>query len=126
MTLVDARLLYDSEQVGSAVGARSLVGADRSLLFSAGPMVVDLVVYAGGEDMRVVHGQVVHRSDESPVPGARVRLGALGDAVETDEFGQFHLSTLFPFERAVLSIEAVHGGVRCTIPAGCGTNGAGR
>lgn len=124
MTLLEAKLLFDSEQTGGQVGARSLVGGDRSLLFSAGPMVVDLVVYRGSEDMRIVHGQVVDRNDEKPIAGATVRIGSTGDAVETDEYGQFHLSTLAPFARTILLIEAAQGDVRCAIPSNCDSNGA--
>lgn len=118
MSLFDAKLLFDSAQTGDRVGARSLVGRDRSLLFSAGSLVVDLVVYHGSDDMCVVHGQVVERTQEKPIEGAHVRLGTGGDAVATDAFGQFHLSAMLPFSQTHLTITAQQGEVRCTIPAG--------
>ena len=117
MMVVDAKLVFDSAKTGGLMGARSLVGGDRSLLFSAGPMVVDLVVYQGADDMRVVHGQVVGRADEEPVVGASVRLGGMSETVATDEFGQFTLSTMLPFDQTILSIVAEGADeVRCSIP----------
>ncbi len=124
MDTLDAKLVFDSEQTGDDMGARAVVGSDRSLLFTAGSMMVDLVVYSGTDDMRVVHGQLVDRSSEAPIAGARVCLGAEDDAVETDEFGQFHLSTMLPFSQAILTITAEQGDVRCAIPAACVADGA--
>lgn len=117
MTLLNVKLLFDSDATGGQMGARSLVGNDRSLLFSAGPMVVDVVVYRGGDDMRVVHGQIVDREKEAPIAGAEVTLGSSAESVQTDEFGQFHLSTLLPFSQSILSIRAEQGEMRCAIPA---------
>lgn len=115
MMAVHARLLFDSEQTSGMMGVRSLATADRSLLFSAGPLAVDLVMYGRAGEMLVVHGQLVSRDCELPIAGASVRLGATGEAVESDALGQFSVSGTAPFDE-VLSITVSGEEIHCAIP----------
>ncbi len=114
----NAKLLFDSDRTSGQMGLRSIVSDDRSLLFAAGPMIVDLVVYDSSDEMRVVHGQILDRADETPVAGALVRLGEDGESDETDEFGQFTVSVMLPCKQMVLAIQAEGADeIRCGIPA---------
>lgn len=111
-----AKLLFDTATTGALVGTRSLGQAERSLLFSADPFALDMVVFDAGGGVQVLHGQLLDAKAERPVAGARVVLGDQGESVETDHFGEFSISTLEPLAAQVLRIHKNELDIRCTVP----------
>ena len=95
---VAVELVYDSVRMQASFGRRCASDEDRSLLFRAGALSLDVLLY-GGEALEGVHGQLVDEVRGRPLPGVAVFLGEL--AAETDAHGQFS----FPIaDRTVLRI----------------------
>ncbi len=110
-----AKLLFDSESQASLEGLRALGGSERSLLFSAEGFSLDMVVFESA-GLHVMHGQLISTNDERGVAGATVRVGETGEAVETDHFGQFSLSTMGPLDAQVVTAVADEVQIACTLP----------
>ena len=110
------RLIFDSAQAEYTVGSRAGVTSDRSLSFRSENLSVDLVICADASPLRVMHGQVVHEMGDRPVTLASVRLGDEGEAVQTDEHGQFAVSTLASDSTQFLWIDTPEEQVLCSIP----------
>lgn len=89
-----AKLVFDSARVGALPGFRSVAAAERSLLFRADGICVDILVLPPSGGLQVAHGQVIEEAGERGVPGATVRLGDEAVPTETDAFGQFSVSAL--------------------------------
>ncbi len=94
MSTHEGRLLFDSARQGPMVGTRLGRSPDRTLLFRAEPFSVDLVVHASSDRLLYFHGHVVREQEGTPVTGAEVRLRNSPEAVATDEYGQFAVSSL--------------------------------
>jgi hypothetical protein len=90
MTSDRALPFYDSARESRWVGLRSHLGADRSLLFRHREVFADLAVLAAAPDAAYVHGQLVAPGTDIPLAGVGVAT-CDGEAVTTDEFGQFSL-----------------------------------
>ena len=91
MTRIEAELLYDSAQTVAKMGARGTSGGDRSLLFRAGDVCVDVMVHGGCHPLRILHGQAIHTPSGKPVQEVGVLLA--GDRATTDAHGEFTLTT---------------------------------
>jgi hypothetical protein len=111
-----ATLLFDSARAGTLVGTRGLAGEERSLLYGAGTIAVDVVVFAARDGLHVIHGQVIDTAGDHPLGGARVRLDDARDAVDTDHFGQFSLSTLVGTPGQALCVEGDGVAFACPLP----------
>lgn len=112
-----AKLLFDSARAGAVVGTRSLGIDERSLLFAAGRISLDVLLLPSGGGLEVAYGQVVDAVHERPLEGAQVRIASDGPSAETDHFGQFCLSSLEPMAGRVLQIEAAGEALACAVPA---------
>lgn len=112
----DARVLFDSAQMSAAIDARAITCDERSLLFAAGSLSVDMVVYAGESGLYVIHGQVIDSEIECPISGATVRFTHAEESVETDEYGQFSLSAVGTPDGAALTIDTGTLDVHCVVP----------
>jgi hypothetical protein len=115
----EARVLFDSAQMGAAIGARAITRDERSLLFASGPLSVDMVVYAGESGLYVIHGQVIDAEIECALSGARVCFAHAGESVETDEYGQFSLSAIGSPDGAAVTIDTGTIDVHCVVPKLC-------
>ncbi len=91
MTQIEAELLYDSAQTVAKMGTRGTFSGDRSLLFRAGDICVDVMVHGGGHPLRILHGQAIHTPSGKPVQEVDVVL--TGDRATTDAHGEFTLTT---------------------------------
>jgi hypothetical protein len=108
-----AVLYYDSTRTCQQAGTRTGLVTDRTVLYRAGDLSIDLMVHPGPEELQFVHGQLL-RGPGRPVAGVPVRLGE--DADETDEYGQFALSGALEGSPMHLGIEMPGRTVRCHIP----------
>ena len=110
-----ATLLFDSATAELMPGVRAVAGGERSLLFRADDLAIDLVVFESA-GLATVHGQVVSTASGSGVADARVRLDE-AEPTRTDAFGQFALSTVDPVDGAVLHAEIGPTVLACPVPA---------
>ena len=90
-----ARLIYDSARTVAGVFSRSAPTTERTLLFRADPLSVDLVAQRGSGALCCLHGQVVDGGTGSPVSGVTVQLDD-AEVSQTDEYGEFSVSSLEP------------------------------
>ena len=110
-TTATTKLIYDSARSTAEVGMRAVITAGRSLVFRGENLTVDVVVHAGQDAWGYHYGQVIRHSDGSPVSGVDVVLDD-GDAVQTDECGQFAVAS--PNARAAKALHVDPGGDRQT------------
>ena len=115
-----ARIIYDSARSHAAMEWKSGLGVERTLVFRAGAITVDLIAHVGDEDLRLFHGQVILEEGEAPVSGAIVRIDDSPDLLETDRNGRFVVSTMATGEDQILEVETGNGRVVLTIPANLG------
>ena len=112
----EGKILYDSAKVDQVAGARSGLRSGRSLLFHSPEAAVDLLVHTGSDGLCFLQGMLSDSGDASPIPDARVRLDRQDKAVETDEYGEFALSTLSPRGDLVVRVENAGIELVCKIP----------
>lgn len=91
-----AKLIFDSFRQPQLAGVRSAEVAPRQLLYSYGPLMLDMRVDPQSiEDRISVTGQVLDSSKpETTLPGVSVRVvGASGilSHTTTNQFGEFHI-----------------------------------
>lgn len=110
------RLVFDSARANARIGIRSVLTGSRSLVFRSDALTVDLVVQEGGERLAVIQGQVLDEATGTPIPLASVRLGDRGEAVPTDEHGQFAVSSLDRDGPQYLWLDTPERSVLCEIP----------
>ncbi len=118
---LQAKLVFDSARVGALPGFRSVAAAERSLLFRADGLCVDMLVLPPSGGLQVAHGQVIEEACERGVPGATVRLGGDADPVETDAFGQFSVSALHVDGAQTLHVGSGPLALVCSVPNEGGT-----
>lgn len=110
--MIKAQLVYDSSRTREHLGARRTMVADRTLLFRAGDLHVDLMVDEQSEQLRILQGQAVFATSGAPLVEVPVRCGA--DRTDTDAFGQFALTGVEP--RAQVLIRAPDGDIVLSLP----------
>lgn len=112
-------LFFDSAKVTAAMGVRG-AGAevDRTLVFLAGPICVDVMVHAGPDDYCYYSGQILDKEMRNPISGVAVSVGPEDDGeVETDEFGQFAIGATGPPDTRYLRVRADSEEVVCRVPS---------
>lgn len=109
-----AKLLFDSARAGAAIGLRALGACERSLLYAAGDVAVDMVVFESARGVHVVHGQLVDARTERPVADAEVRLGP--ESVRTDPYGQFAVSSVEALAGCSLHVRTGDAEFACPVP----------
>ena len=109
--------VFDSASVHGRAGTRSGLALDRSLLFRADGIAIDVFVPAGSGALRVAHGQVVDERLGLPIASARVRLGIDAVPVDADVHGQFAVSAELADGIQYLFVEADARRIVCAIPA---------
>ena len=102
MTKGTARLHYDSARIASAVGLRSSLGADRTLIFRTSGHTIDVMIQTSRKPPAYLHGQVVREATGSPVSGACVALANQGASATTDRHGEFLVRTEAPLGEHLL------------------------
>jgi hypothetical protein len=110
------KLLFDSATSTPVPGARALVGGERVLLYGVGDVSIDMMIFESPGGLSVIHGQVLAARGEGVGLRARIRLGDDGDAVDTDHFGQFALSTMGALDAEVLHAQSADMVAACTLP----------
>lgn len=91
-----AKLVFDSFRQGQLAGVRSAEPAPRQLLYSYGPLMVDVRVDPQSvQDKIAVTGQVLDSSTpETTLTGVMVRVidpGGVVTHTKTNQFGEFHI-----------------------------------
>ena len=98
-------------------GCRGVGTLDRSLMFRAEGLVIDVLVQRGGADLGVLQGQVLWEMSGRPAGQARVHLPQHGAIANADDAGQFTLSAQAPHCEGTLLVQAVGTTVRCHLAA---------
>lgn len=111
-----ARLLFDSHQFGSMAGTRSPGAHERTLLFKAGSLSVDVFLVQPDGELFAVFGQVAEACGERTLTDARIRLEPGRELCRTDRYGQFSFSTLESVAGRSLRICSGERDVTCTLP----------
>lgn len=112
---VKAQVVYDSARAPEVAGLRGGTGPDRSLIYLARSVSLDLMVHTRrGEDYCYFAGQVMDEKQLEPVPGVRIQVGE--ETTSTDAFGQFALGGIWPPENRVVTIVGEETDVVCAVP----------
>ena len=111
------QLVFDSARARDRAGAASDLVVERTLLYRADGLAVDVVLQEGSGPLTVLHGQVVDERAGRALAAAQVRLGEQAPAVETDLRGRFAVSAAHAEGEQPLWIEAPGRRVRCSLPA---------
>ena len=110
----ECTLVHDSARHAQLLGTRAGPSESRTMVFKAKDMSIDLLLHEGSAGPGIVYGQIITEMGGTPISGVRVVLGA--DEVETDEYGQFVLTTRATTTPHVLRIGTGKEGVTCTVP----------
>jgi hypothetical protein len=114
-TTVKAQVVYDSARAPEVTGLRGGPGSDRSLIFLARSLSLDLMVHTRpGEDYCYLCGQVMDEKQLDPIPGVKVQVGE--ENASTDVFGQFSLGGMWPPENRTVTVVGEEIDVVCRIP----------
>ena len=92
MNPCEGQLLYDSVRSGARLAARGEGAEARTLFFRCGDTCVDLLLQEGGEDLRILHGQLIKSTSGTPLTGVVIEIGA--EHVVSDEHGEFAVSVM--------------------------------
>jgi hypothetical protein len=110
-------LFYDSARAGAQSGVRGIGTEDRTLIFIADDLSVDVMVHAGPDDYRYYFGQILDEKMRIPLPGLEVALGDDPDETTlTNDLGEFTVSSIRSVPEHVLTVRTESLEVLCRIP----------
>ncbi len=110
-------LVYDSARSeGGVPSLPSPATGDRSLWFQAERVSVDVLLTCRKSRLQLIHGQVLDHETGEPLTSSCVTLGSSGSSAETNEFGEFSLSTMDHRDVRTLCVDAGDGEIVCAIP----------
>ena len=110
-----AQVIYDSADVAEMPGTRGCLGRDRSLVFCAEAVSVDLMVQPRrGSEGIFLCGQVIEQRMQAPIPGIEIQIG--GEKAFADAFGQFAVAGNWPPEDRSITVVTKEADVVCHLP----------
>ena len=110
-----AHVVYDSGKSDVMHGLRGAPGLDRSLIFVATSISLDLMVQTRfGEEKCFLCGPVLDPRQEESLPGVEVRIGE--ERTFTDAFGQFAIGGRWPPADRVITVVTEEADVYCPVP----------
>lgn len=109
--------MYDSARSqGGAPGLPAPAAGDRSLWFQAERVSVDVLLHGRTSQLQIIHGQVLDHETGEPLQSACVTVGASDSSAETNEFGEFFISTMDQRDVRSLRVDAGGSEIVCAIP----------
>ena len=110
-----AQVIYDSAGMADMTGARGGPRKDRSLVFCAETVSMDLMVQPRkGNRGLFLCGQVIEQRMQTPIPGIELRIG--GDKAFADAYGQFAVAGSWPPEDRSITVVTKEADVVCHLP----------
>jgi hypothetical protein len=112
-----AKLVYDSARTSELTGMRGGIFEQRSVGFLGQSMTVEMLIDESAGDFYCVSGQVLDRQTREPRAGARLTLGAHGEAAtSTDDYGEFTIGGQVTTETQILIVHSDEVDLVCRVP----------